>query len=112
MKLINQLLKNGFKIHKHPEMPRYYVSKKGYRGVVLIDYGNKISVDVACKIANIVHFRSPNISTDGLTVDKVEGLLDYKFKDSAELNSPREVLNIKYLGLKPLYLSNLSKTYN
>lgn len=106
-KIIKNLIQKGFYVYKKEEKERYYVCKDGYRGVVLIDLSNnKPSFDIACKVANIVHFRSYNIAQKDVSVKAIEKMLQYKFKDRGELSSPRDVLNIKYLGLKPFRMSN------
>lgn len=100
MDLIQDLLKNGFDVYKKEKKEWYYVCKKGYRGVVIIDLSKKQPLfDVACKIANIVHFRKYNITLSNINAEAIEKMLQHKFKDCAELNGPREVLNNGFLKL-------------
>ena len=107
------LLANGFNIHKHHEKEWYYISKAGYTGVVLLsEVNSKLMCDVACKNGNTPHFRNVKIPQGRFSVAKIEELLNHKFRDSGMLSSPREILNIGYLALKPLKLPDLAKNTN
>ena len=100
MGIIQKALKK-YKVYKHSLKERYYIVDSNKLLQITFDQ-NGISYDVACKVNNIVIFRSPR------KTDTIEKMLNAKFVGTKQLDDVKEVLDLP--NIKAKNIKKITKT--